>query len=559
MKKLLTGLAGMILIAVMLFTAACAAGMPVDTTHDTIIPQSTTYTATTPAVTTPSTGNIGLAAGGAKDIANFRENINNGYLPLPSDVTYEGLFYDYYFDTGANEPAQKLYSPAYSTAVSRDPLSGQIEYYLAVGLNSGLKKSDFQRKKLELAIVIDNSGSMNENYDRYYYDGNGVQVDAWAEDDGPVNQKINSAAAAVVGILSQLNAEDRLAIVTFNSTASLLRPLSSISEMDIEALAGSVNDIIAGGSTNLEAGLALAGAQFADSGDLNPDEYEKRLIVITDAQPNTGDISSLNLLHNLQNNADGQIYTTFIGVGVDFNSDLIERISKIKGCNYYSVHSAVQFRERIDNEFEYMVTPLVFDLELQFQSEGWRIEKVFGSPLADADGGRLMQMDTLFAAASDAAGQVKGGLVLLKLQKTSSPAASIYLSTTYTDRYGRTDGDMAEVSFENLEPESFENSGIRKGVLLTRYAALLKNWLIDERQHYDSYTEWEPVIGAETGLRLPDEYYRQWERRSIALKVSPGYAALFQIFAEYFESEMQAIGDYKLEQERQVLTTLMQY
>jgi hypothetical protein len=42
---------------------------------------------------------IGFSAGGAKDINNFRDNIKNDYLPLPTDITYEGLFYDYYFET----------------------------------------------------------------------------------------------------------------------------------------------------------------------------------------------------------------------------------------------------------------------------------------------------------------------------------------------------------------------------------------------------------------------------------------------------------------------------
>ena len=97
----------------------------------------TTATQTQPTQTTG--GTIGLAAGGAKDIGNFRENIRNDYLPLPTDVTYEGLFYDYFFDTGQVEPADKLYSPSYSFAVTRDPFSGQTEYYLSVGLNSGLK------------------------------------------------------------------------------------------------------------------------------------------------------------------------------------------------------------------------------------------------------------------------------------------------------------------------------------------------------------------------------------------------------------------------------------
>jgi Ca-activated chloride channel family protein len=32
---------------------------------------------------------IGLAVGGAKDAGNFRENIKQGYLPLPTDITAE--------------------------------------------------------------------------------------------------------------------------------------------------------------------------------------------------------------------------------------------------------------------------------------------------------------------------------------------------------------------------------------------------------------------------------------------------------------------------------------
>ena len=52
----------------------------------------------------PTGGTLGLAAGGAKDANKFRANIANNYLPIASDITYEGVFYDYYFDTGATSP-----------------------------------------------------------------------------------------------------------------------------------------------------------------------------------------------------------------------------------------------------------------------------------------------------------------------------------------------------------------------------------------------------------------------------------------------------------------------
>jgi hypothetical protein len=47
-----------------------------------------------PAMAAAPSPSIGFSTGGAKDINNFRENIMQGYLPLPSDVTHEGLFYD---------------------------------------------------------------------------------------------------------------------------------------------------------------------------------------------------------------------------------------------------------------------------------------------------------------------------------------------------------------------------------------------------------------------------------------------------------------------------------
>ena len=74
--------------------------------------------------------NIGFSVGGAKDINNFRENIKNDYLPLLTDVTYEGVFYDYYFDPGEKQECQKLFCPSYTYAMSKDPFSQDDIYYL---------------------------------------------------------------------------------------------------------------------------------------------------------------------------------------------------------------------------------------------------------------------------------------------------------------------------------------------------------------------------------------------------------------------------------------------
>ena len=121
-------------------------------------------------------------------------------------------------------------------------------------------------------------------------------------------------------------------------------------------------------------------------------------------QPNTGDISDEGLLARLKANAADGIYTTLIGahaqlccwagwtrvalgmlsaliahcccgclppaachflnptaaptfsgVGLDFNSELVESISKVKGANYFSVHTPGEFKRRLVDQFDFAV------------------------------------------------------------------------------------------------------------------------------------------------------------------------------------------------------------
>ena len=96
-----------------------------------------------------------------------------------------------------------------------------------------------------------------------------------------------------------------------------------------------------------------------------------------------------------------------------------------------------EFRERMDDEFEYMVTPLVFDLQLRLEAQGWEIEKVYGSPEANEATGELMKVNTLFPSKTEG-GETRGGIVLLKLNKTSGEG-DLVLKVSYEDRNGNPD------------------------------------------------------------------------------------------------------------------------
>ncbi|MEW5804946.1 MAG: VWA domain-containing protein [bacterium] len=434
---------------------------------------------------------IGYSTGGAKDINNFRTNIENGYLPIPTDVTYEGLFYDYYFDTGRQEECQQLFCPSYSLAVSRDVFSQETEYYLSVGLNSGIKESDFQRKKLNLVIVLDISGSMRSVFDKYYYDQFGVRNELEVSEDSS-KTKIQVAAESIVGLIDHLEADDRFDMVLFDDTAYVAKPLRLVGETDMEAIKSHVLELRSHGGTNMSSGMRKGTELFDNYRNIDYTRYENRIIFLTDAMPNRGETSETGLLGIIEKNANNKIYSTFIGIGIDFNSELAEAITKVRGANYYSVNSAAQFKEQMDENFEYMVTPLVFNLQLKLDASGYQIEKVYGSPEASEATGEIMKINTLFPSRQNAEG-TRGGIVLLKLKKLSEDAC-MNLTVSYEDRQGTANSSTKEVEFGHLTPEYFANTGIRKAVLLSRYADLLKNWIIDERKSLALKVPVEPSI-----------------------------------------------------------------
>jgi Ca-activated chloride channel family protein len=145
------------------------------------------------------------------------------------------------------------------------------------------------------------------------------------------------------------------------------------------------------------------------------------------------------MLGMVRHAAEKGMYTSLLGVGLDFNADVVEAMSKAKGAWYGSVKTSEAFRKRLDDEFDYMVTPLVFNLRLHLSSDAYVIDKVFGSPESELSSGQLMRINTLFPSAQDEQGQTKGGVVLLRLVGVSGrrvgPAVSHEPPLVWPDRW----------------------------------------------------------------------------------------------------------------------------
>ena len=221
-------------------------------------------------------------------------------------------------------------------------------------------------------------------------------------------------------------------------------------------------------------------------------------------------------------------------------------ICKLRGCNYYAVKSEQDFKKRMDTEFDFMVTPLVFDLTLRLKSEGnsCSIQNVFGS--GDEDDAKestdneneslnyeVMNVKTLFPSKQEN-GQTKGGIILIQLKKTDTnkgDAMYFEIEVSYKDKMNKVHKNEQFVSFggdkDDVNDEQyFDNNGIRKGILLSRFVSLIKQWIQNDNN-------------AEKPLTVSSEYKQK-----------------FIAFTKYFQSEMKVLGDDSLSKELDILCTI---
>ena len=207
-------------------------------------------------------------------------------------------------------------------------------------------------------------------------------------------------------------------------------------------------------------------------------------------------------------------------------------------------------------EFEYMVTPLVFDLNMKLDADGFEVVNVYGTDSYSSENGNIMHVNTLFPSKTNSDGEVKGGIIVLKLKKTTEDASSLKLTVSYETRDGQKDESSEDIEFSGTD-EYYDNTGIRKGILLSRYVNLIKNWTEYERTDDDRF-----LIKPETGIFdciivEPGRYSSENERTSVELTVSQEYKDLFTKFKEYMTKEIEELKDDDLNQEITILDNIL--
>jgi Ca-activated chloride channel family protein len=124
---------------------------------------------------------------------------------------------------------------------------------------------------------------------------------------------------------------------------------------------------------------------------------------------------------------------------------------------------------------------------------------------------------------------------------------------------GKKEGQTVMIDLPEKNPDFFQNTGIRKAILLARYANIMLSWMLDEAK---SYQEQKPIVmtvSLQNGIPLPDWKLGKWERQSIPLRVSPDYKEIFTVFLDHFKKEMHALGDKTLQTEADILELLINH
>ncbi len=155
-----------------------------------------------------------------------------------------------------------------------------------------------ERPDAALTFVIDVSGSMG--------------------DPG----KLDLVQQALHTLIDQLRPGDSVGIVTFTEEARVLRPMTRVERRaDLHA---AVNELSAGGSTNLEAGL-VTGYRVAREGFRAG--ATNRVILLSDGLANVGDTVAAPILAQVREQAGKQIALLGVGVGTDYGDQLMEQLA----------------------------------------------------------------------------------------------------------------------------------------------------------------------------------------------------------------------------------------
>ncbi len=236
---------------------------------------------------------------------------------------------------------------------------------------------------LNISLVLDRSGSMS-------------------------GAKLRYAKEASKFMIDNLNKTDNISLIAYDHQIQIVSASGSAKRK--KKLKKQIDDIYHAGSTNLSGGM-LQG--FKEVRSTFKEGYVNRVLLLSDGLANKGITDFYKLQDTVQSvNRKYNITLSTVGLGADFDEDMMENLAEYGGANYYFVEKARKITEIFQQELESLQSVVGQQMELQIKmpTDAIELREVFGYPyVVDSNQLVIIPFNDIFAAEKKA--------VLLKFAK----------------------------------------------------------------------------------------------------------------------------------------------
>lgn len=252
---------------------------------------------------------------------------------------------------------------------------------------AGCRPAEVNRAPVNLALVIDKSGSMG-------------------------GEKIERARDAALEAVRRLSADDLVSLIVYDDDVSVLVPACRVG--DGIAISHTIRGITAGGSTSLHGGVVAGAAELRKHIE---EGYTHRVLLLSDGQANVGPQTPEALGSLGAQLVREGISVTTIGLGLDYNEDLMTRLARRSDGNTYFVAEsgdlARVFNEELGDVLSIVARRVIIEVDFP---EGTRPVRLVGREGQVEDNRVVVELNQLYG------GQEKFALIEVEVDPAKRDA-----------------------------------------------------------------------------------------------------------------------------------------